>query len=170
MCINELFRCCWKRKCPRRRANNGGDAAKLLSLADGVDSPHVSPDSVSLASLDDRRFSSCHISSGTNPQLQCIVVPSYGKSPPSNVAEKIKIKGDKFLRGVGDDLTIIQTLIAQDPGKELVQVRIMCHFEQVTVARFLKMIEDKMKDLKLRHRGSSQKGCKCTSYDIKMML
>lgn len=82
----------------------------------------------------------------------------------------VKIKDGRFLRGVRKDMKIIQELIAQDPGKELVGVHFTCHFEQMKVAQFLKIIEDKMKDLRLKHNGNSQKGCKCTYRLISVCL
>ena len=42
----------------------------------------------------------------------CVIVPSFGTDPPSNVVVK-KSAGD-FLKGVGDDFKIIQRLVRDD--------------------------------------------------------
>ena len=88
-------------------------------------------------------------------QLECFIIPSFGKDPPENVAVK-KMAGD-FLRGVGDDFKSIQNLVEKDNQKELVNVQLMCHFEQVKLADFIVNIEERMKDLKIK---STAKGCK----------
>ena len=93
-----------------------------------------------------------------SPKLECFIIPSFGKEPPTNVA--VKKASSDFLRGVGDDLKIIQGLIGKDYQKELVNVTIMCHFEQVKLAIFTGIIEDRMKDLKLKSADNGQKGCK----------
>ena len=93
-----------------------------------------------------------------NPKLECFIIPSFGKEPPTNVA--VKKASSDFLKGVGDDLKIIQGLIGKDKEKELGNVQIMCHFEQVKLASFLRIIEDRMKDLKLKSADNGQKGCK----------
>jgi hypothetical protein len=62
-----------------------------------------------------------------------------------------------FLKGVGDDLKVIQGLIEKDYQKDLVNVTILCHFEQVKLAKFKEIIEDRMKDLILKRED---KGCK----------
>ena len=93
-----------------------------------------------------------------NPKLECFIIPLFGKEPPTNVA--VKKASSDFLRGVGDDLKIIQGLIGKDCQKELVNVTIMCHFEQVKLAIFTRIIEDRMKDLKLKSADNGQKGCK----------
>ena len=96
-----------------------------------------------------------------NPKLECIIVPSFGKDLPSNMVPK-KESSD-FLRGVGDDFKIIQDLIGKDQQKELDRVQLMCPFEQVKLAEFKKMIEDKMQDLKLKRAENvenDRKGCK----------
>ena len=90
-----------------------------------------------------------------NPKLECFIIPSFGREPPINVARK-KASSD-FLKGVGDDMKVIQGLIEKDYQKDLVNVTIMCHFEQVKLASFMRTIEDRMKDLKLK---SGDKGCK----------
>ena len=95
---------------------------------------------------------------GPLSKLECVIVPSYGSCPPSTVAVK-KAAGD-FLRGVGDDSAIIQRLIGQDGHKELGRVQIICHFEQVKLETFMKMIEDKMKDVRLKYQSDSQRGRK----------
>ena len=92
----------------------------------------------------------------SKPELECFVIPSYGSSPPSTVAVKQRA-GSSFLKGVGDDSRIIQKLIKEDSFKELGEVRIMCHFEQVKLAEFMKMIEDKMYTLKLHNRDKGRK-------------
>ena len=93
----------------------------------------------------------------SNPELECFIIPSFGKEPPTNVA--VKKASSDFLKGVGDDLKIIQGLIEKDPQKGLVNVTIMCHFEQVKLASFTRIIEDRMKDLKLKSADKGQKGC-----------
>ena len=90
-----------------------------------------------------------------NPKLECFIIPSFGREPPTNVARK-KASSD-FLKGVGDDMKVIQGFIEKDYQKDLVNVTIMCHFEQVKLASFTRIIEDRMKDLKLK---SADKGCK----------
>lgn len=81
-----------------------------------------------------------------NPKLECIIVPSFGTNLPNNVVPK-KASTD-FLKGVGDDFKIIQELISKDKQKELVRVQIMCHFEQVKLAKFTKMIKDRISRFK----------------------
>ena len=104
------------------------------------------------------RFSkSCKISDNEvtiTPQLDCFIIPSFGKDTPDNVAMK-KMAGD-FLKGVGDDFEIIKQLIKNDSCKHLYEVEFMCHFAQKEIADFTKTIEDAMKDLKMK-----RKGCKC---------
>ena len=92
------------------------------------------------------------------PKLDCFVIPSFGKDPPANVAPKKA--SNSFLEGVADDLTIIQQLIRKDDQKELGNVELMCHFKQVKLANFTKIIEDRMTDLKLNSADNGQKGCK----------
>ena len=91
------------------------------------------------------------------PQLECVIVPSFGTDLPSNVAVK-KSAGD-FLQGVGDDLKIIQRMIGDDSDKELASVELMCHFERVKVSTFLERIRDIMTRLRLSST-SSKKGRK----------
>ena len=93
-----------------------------------------------------------------NAKLECLIVPSFGKHPPRNVVMK-KVSSD-FLKGVGDDFKIIQRYIDKDYQKELVNVTLMCHFEQVKVVKFTKIIEDRMNDIRLRNADDGQKGCK----------
>ena len=95
------------------------------------------------------------VNEGISPELQCFIIPSFGKDPPDNVAVK-KMAGD-FLKGVGDDFDIIQHLIKSDGHKYIYQVDFMCHFAQKKVAVFKKAIGDAMKDLRLQR---TQKGCK----------
>ena len=71
-----------------------------------------------------------------------------------------KKASNDFLRGVADDLTIIQQLIRKDDQKELGNVELMCHFKQETLAHFTNNIEDRMTDLKLNSADNGQKGCK----------
>ena len=91
-------------------------------------------------------------------ELECLIVPSFGKDPPINVAVKKESSSD-FLQGVGDDLKIIQRLIGRDIHKKLGEVQLMCHFEQVKRAQFANTIKERMQDLKLNYRYD-QKGCK----------
>ena len=93
-----------------------------------------------------------------NPKLECFIIPSFGKEPPTNVA--VKKASSDFLKGVGDDMKIIQGLVGKDDEKDLGSVQIMCHFEQVKLASFTRIIEDRMKDLKLKSADNGQKGCK----------
>ena len=104
------------------------------------------------------RFSLVSEGATCNPKLECFVIPSFGKEPPTNVA--VKKASSDFLRGVGDDLKIIQALIRKDYQKELGNVTLMCHFEQVRVANFTRIIEDRMTDLILRSADNGQKGRK----------
>jgi hypothetical protein len=90
------------------------------------------------------------------PALECFVIPSFGKDPPRNVADKM---ASDFLEGVGEDFDIIQRLIKEDDTKQLHEVRLMCHFAQKKVREFKKAIEDAMKNIKLKH---THKGCKYT--------
>ena len=92
-------------------------------------------------------------------KLECFIIPSFGKDPPINVAVKKESSSD-FLKGVGDDLEVIQDLIGRDKQKELGKVQLMCHFEQVKRAQFASTIEKRMKDLKLDSADNDQKGCK----------
>ena len=92
-----------------------------------------------------------------NAKLECLIVPSFGKHPPRNVV--VKKASSDFLKGVGDDFKIIQRLIDKDYQKELVNVTLMCHFEQVKVAEFTKIIEDRMNDIRLKNTDG-QKGNK----------
>ena len=89
------------------------------------------------------------------PQLECVIIPSFGKNPPDNVAVK-KMTGD-FLRGVEDDFEIIQQLIKDDSQKRLFEVKFMCHFAQENVAKFKRRIKSAMQELKMEHTG--KKGC-----------
>ena len=96
------------------------------------------------------------------PALECFIIPSFGEDPPGNVAVKLKMSdkmASKFLKGVGEDLDIIQKLIMEDDNKQLLEVRLMCHFAQKKVEEFKKAIGDAMKNIKLK-RTSTQKGCK----------
>lgn len=93
---------------------------------------------------------------GTTPQLECIIIPSFGSCPPSTVAEKKATS--HFLQGVGDDLKIIQHLIQEDGNKELIEVQLMCHFQQMKMATFTQKIKVQMSKLKF-DRGT-QKGRK----------
>ena len=104
-----------------------------------------------------------------NPKLECIIVPSFGKDPPSNVV--LKKASSDFLKGVGDDFKIIQDLIGKDQQKELGRVQLMCHFEQVKLADFTKMIKDRMQDLKLKRAENAEndrKGCKYNYYSYRL--
>ena len=92
------------------------------------------------------------------PKLKCLIVPSFGEKPPDNIAPK-KAASD-FLQGVGDDLKIIQDWISKDSQKELVNVTLMCHFEQVKVAAFTTNIKDIMNNISLECTNDDQKGCK----------
>lgn len=91
------------------------------------------------------------VGEGAYPQLDCFIIPSYGKDPPDNVAVK-KMAGD-FLKGVGDDFEIIKQLIKNDSGKDLYDVEIMCHFAQKRPIEFTKTIESAMIDLKMKRKG-----------------
>ena len=98
------------------------------------------------------------------PALECFIIPSFGEDPPDNVAVKLKITdkmANNFLEGVGKDFNIIQQLIKEDDTKQLLEVRLMCHFAQKKVKEFKKAIGDAMKCLKLKH---TQKGCKYNKY------
>ena len=106
--------------------------------------------------VDCQQRSSRKISVENSPQLECVIVPSFGIDPPENVAVK-KSAGD-FLQGVGDDLNNIQRLMREDDNKELVNVQLMCHFERVKVATFLHRIEEIMQHLRLNE--DNEKGCK----------
>ena len=109
-----------------------------------------------------RQQRSRKVSVEESPQLECIIVPSFGIDPPENVAVK-KTAGD-FLQGVGDDLINIQRLMREDENKELVNVQLMCHFERVKVATFLQIIKEIMQRLRLN--GNNKKGCKLNQYKI----
>ena len=96
--------------------------------------------------------------------LECFIVPSFGEDPPDNVAVKLTMSdkmASKFLKGVEKDFDIIQKLIMEDDTKQLLEVRLMCHFAQKKVEEFKKAIGDAMKNLKLKH---TQKGCKYNKY------
>lgn len=81
------------------------------------------------------------VSEGTacNPKLECFIIPSFGKEPPTNVA--VKKASSDFLKGVGDDLKIIQGLIGKDYQKELGNVTLMCHFVQEKVANSRELLK-----------------------------
>ena len=146
-----------------------GDRNRYCSMNDS--SSDVRPSSLTTCSLSssssvgghhqyqfESRFSkSCKISDNgvtVTPQLDCFIIPSFGKDTPDNVAVK-KMAGD-FLKGVGDDFEIIKQLVKNDSCKHLYEVEFMCHFAQKKTADFTKTIEDAMKDLKMK-----RKGCKC---------
>ena len=95
---------------------------------------------------------------GTTPRLDCILIPSFGSCPPSNVAEKKATS--HFLQGVGDDLKIVQQLIQEDGHKELIEVRLMCHFQQMKLATFTQKIENQMLKLMLNRETGIRKGRK----------
>ena len=95
------------------------------------------------------------VNEGISPQLQCFIIPSFGKDPPENVAVK-KMAGD-FLRGVRDDFKVIQELIQNDGHKYIYQVDFMCHFAQQKVKEFKEAIEDAMKNLRLRRTEEGRK-------------
>ena len=95
---------------------------------------------------------------GTTPRLECIIIPSFGSSPPPTVVVK-KATGD-FLQGVGGDMEIIQRLIREDSRKDLLEVRLMCHFQHVRRATFMKNIKDQMSKLKFDQESGIQKGRK----------
>ena len=92
------------------------------------------------------------------PKLECFVIPSFGKDPPTNVA--VKKASNDFLGGVVNDLTTIQRLIGKDDQKELGNIELLCHFKQEKLANFTRIIEDRMKDLKLNGADIGKKGCK----------
>ena len=96
----------------------------------------------------------------TDPAFECIVIPSFGKLPPSTVA--VKKSTSDFLRGVGEDSKIIQRLIREDSHKELVGVEVMAHFKQVKVGAFLGILEDQMKRIKITSTDETRKGRKPT--------
>lgn len=122
----------------------------------GYTSPVLSSSAVSLENLAECLGRRLH--TGTDLELECIVIPSFGKSPPSNVA--VKKNTNDFLKGVGDDLKIIQRLIQEDCCKELVGVELMTHFEQVKVGAFLGKLEDQMKRIKITNTDETCKGRK----------
>ena len=95
-----------------------------------------------------------------NPKLECFIIPSFGKEPPTNVA--VKKTSNDFLKGVGDDLTIIQGWIRNDKQKNLGNVELLCHFKQQKLANFTRIIGDRMKDLRLNGANNGEKGCKYT--------
>ena len=104
------------------------------------------------------------VKDGDCPNLECIIIPSFGKSPPDNVAV-LKASSD-FLAGVGDDLETIQSLIVDDNDKELSRVELMCHFKQIKKIEFEAKIKSRMEDIKLTRQYTSacQKGCKCSMH------
>ena len=114
--------------------------------------------------LESRFSKSCKISDDgvmVSPQLDCFIIPSFGKDTPDNVAVK-KMAGD-FLRGVGKDYDLIKQLIKQDECKHLYEVEFMCHFAQKEVVVFKKTIKDAMADLKMK-----RKGCKCMHEEYRI--
>ena len=104
------------------------------------------------------------IEDGDCPKLECIIIPSFGKCPPDNIA--VKKASNDFLEGVGDDLEIIQSLIVDDVDKELSRVELMCHFKQVKKKVFETKIRSRMENIKLTRDPTStcQKGRKCGMY------
>ena len=105
------------------------------------------------------------VEDGDCPKLECIIIPSFGKCPPDNVA--VKKASNDFLEGVGDDLEIIQSLIVDDIDKELSRVELMCHFKQIKKKEFETKIRSRMESIKLTRDHTSaacQKGCKCSMY------
>ena len=90
-------------------------------------------------------------------QLDCLIIPSFGDSPPSDVKKK---KGTgTFLYGVKDDLKAIQKLLLDDKNKQLVGIEFMCHFMKVDISSFLTNVEDLMQRIKFESSDGSQKGC-----------
>lgn len=105
------------------------------------------------------------VEDGDRPKLECIIIISFGKSPPNNVAVK-KASGD-FLEGVGEDMEIMQSLIRRDNDKELSKVVLECHFKQTKIKDFEAEVQRRMVDIKLtreygrENTSACQKGCKC---------
>ena len=93
------------------------------------------------------------VNPGPIPDLDCLIITSYGDSPPPGVAEKQK---STFLKGVGKDSDIMQNLIYQDDHKVSAKVMLVCHFKQETVEACKEEIKQKMDNIKLK----SQKGRK----------
>lgn len=123
-------------------------------MTSSTDYDHIQHERISLSS------SWQDLTVAQSPELDCIIIPSFGEDPPGNVAIKLKMSGkmsSKFLEGVGEDLDIIQQLIIEDNTKHLREVRLMCHFAQKKVREFKKKIRETMKDLKQKR---AQKGCK----------
>ena len=94
------------------------------------------------------------VNSGPVPDLDCIIITSFGDSPPSDVVKK---KKSSFLAGVGKDSDIIQNLIYDDHHKVTAKVMLSCHFKQETPETCKKAIKQKMESIKLEKQ---QKGCK----------
>lgn len=135
------------------------ESPQTTSLPPSLDPDYTSSTSCLSANLPavmQHNSAACKVvNPGTIPKLECLIVPSFGSRPSCEVVEKKKCD---FLRGVGKDLEIIQNLIERDLQKDLVRVKLRCPFEQVEVVNCIKMIEEKMKDLKLRDKSNSRNG------------
>jgi hypothetical protein len=94
------------------------------------------------------------VEDGDCPELKCVIIPSFGKCPPHNIVAVKKASSD-FLKGVGDDLEKIQTMIGNDNDKGLIRVELACHFKQVKIKEFEKKIKDGMDDIKLSRDRTS---------------
>lgn len=94
----------------------------------------------------------------TAPNLDCIVIPSFGDSPPRGAVAK---KRTDFLPGVATDLNTVQQLIEQDTRKKLSYVRQGYHDHQTGTCK--ELIENKMEGMKLE---KSQNGRKCTNNTV----
>ena len=79
---------------------------------------------------------------------QCMLIGSYGDkySTGDVVPKKSDKPGGKFLKGVSDDLEIIQDMIRNDPRKNLAYVLPDVPGAQRTAANYLSKIEKLLKE------------------------
>ena len=159
--MGQVLCCCFRSYTPRSSEDYGYPNGREVSeLSDESSSSAPIPScqchgsssrqrrSRSIEQPSQNYLSIVNVNASCNPKLKCIIISSFGKDLPSNVVPK-KVSSD-FLRGVGDDLTIIQDLIGKDDQKELGNVEILFHFKQEKLATITRVIGDRMKDLKLR--------------------
>ena len=134
------------------------DSPATSAHGDSIRRSRTSPSSHNEAEFNmsrsvERRSGRCNVinTPSTCPRLQSLVFTSFGDALPSDAAKK---KSTAFLAGVGNDMKVIQRLIKDDDLKNLVQVKMTCHFEQMNVQECNSVIENLMKDTILKSQDT----------------